>query len=118
MIFVHTDKIDVLRFNALILSPIFYSIDFYRIIPNNTNHFCSSAVEDELYIAAGKIFALSMIYGGPAPRCLAPHTTSTILGEERQLQIHDVSDLETRQWLERVNMTVLFWHEYNNTFKG
>ena len=62
-------------------------------------------MEEGDYFLAGKIFAISLVHGGPAPRFLAPQIFHSLTQDPSKLEgnIYEIHDYEVRQALESLS---------------
>ena len=74
-----------------------------RVVKHNTQAF-----DREVYYTVGKMIALSVIHGGPAPTFFADPVIDYLFGEKRQFKAvcGDIPDLEDREKVEKVRYSV------------
>ncbi|XP_059214157.1 G2/M phase-specific E3 ubiquitin-protein ligase-like [Centropristis striata] len=69
--------------------------------------FDSKALEDDEYFHVGRMIAVSMVHGGPGPRCLSPNFFLYLVGKVKAIEatIEDIHDDEVRKALLEINNT-------------
>ena len=83
-----------------------------RVLKHNTQAF-----DREVYYTIGKMIALSIIHGGPAPTFFADPVIDYLFGEKRlfKASYEDIPDLEIRQKVEKVGCSreCILFHTMN-----
>jgi len=74
-----------------------------RILTNNCNFviWLCSALNERQYYYAGHILAVSLVHGGPAPRCLSQHVFAAVI-EKVALPLVSLDDLVNDEYKEQV----------------
>ncbi|XP_049926259.1 G2/M phase-specific E3 ubiquitin-protein ligase-like [Epinephelus moara] len=69
--------------------------------------FDSKALEDDEYFHVGRMIAVSIVHGGPGPRCLPPNFFLYLVGKVKAIEatIEDIPDDEVRKALLEINNT-------------
>lgn len=84
---------------VILFCHVFYNVVNWFVLTLQYWHFL--ALEDDEYFHVGRMIAVSIVFGGPGPRCLPPNFFLYLVGKVKAIEatIEDIPDDEVRKAL-------------------